>query len=81
MDAGTFAGLMWPNGERIGSLDGFLAGPPETKAGLLEYAAALAGLTPMQIAEDAELAAAGVVKVFHRRRISKWAVSLVGRDS
>ena len=76
-EALEFAGLAWPTGEPVGSLASFLTGPPGSQAGLPEYAAALAGLAPAELAEDRAVAAAGVRKVFHRKRICKWAASLV----
>jgi tetratricopeptide (TPR) repeat protein len=75
-----FLGLAWPTGALVDSLDAFLAGPPEANAGLPMYAVALAGLTPAQLVDDAALVEAGVTKLFHRRRICKWAAMLVARD-
>jgi tetratricopeptide (TPR) repeat protein len=73
-----FVALRWPTGEAVGSLAGFLAGPPGSlpASALPQYAGALAGLAPAELAEEAAVAAAGVAKVFHRRRICKWAASL-----
>jgi hypothetical protein len=68
--------MAWPTGEPVGSLDGFLAGPPESGAGLLQYSAMLVGLGAAELTESA-LAEAGITKVFHRKRIAKWFGSLV----
>ena len=76
--ADAFAGLAlaWPTGEAVESLASFLGGPPGSRAGLPEYSAMLAGLGPAELSE-ATLGQAGVVKMFHRKRIAKWAGSLV----
>jgi hypothetical protein len=84
-DAFAGLGLAWPTGEAVESLASFLAGPPGSGAGLPlfsrdrpapEYCAMLAGLGPAELSEAA-LVEAGVVKVFHRKRIARWAGSLV----
>jgi ankyrin repeat protein len=68
----------WPTGEPGRSVATILARPPRTSGPGLpeEYCTMLTGLGPAELTE-ATLAAAGVSKVFHRKRIAKWAGSLV----
>eukprot|EP01051_Picozoa_sp_SAG22_P016349 SAG22_NODE_2292_length_2748_cov_58.932912_1_plen_283_part_01 len=85
--AGNFAGMaaaashpryQWLGGQPADTLEQLLAGPPgvDASSGLLDYLPLLAGRQPAELT-DAVLSAAGIIKVFHRRRICKWAASLV----
>lgn len=82
-DAQFASGLLyWTNtGTTVGSVQDFLQGPPVLQGepqsgGLSQYAAALNGFEPCALREEAKLAAAGVSKIFHRKRLVRWANNL-----
>ena len=73
-----FQRCMWEGGLAvIESMNDFLRGPPaaETTA-LPQYAALLAAIKEPAALDDQALAAAGVAKIFHRRRLLRWAAQL-----
>ena len=92
MDVATAAafpcGMRWPGGEAVPSMRAFLEGPSATGgASMLCYeallvgrpvgAAARASADPRAL-DDALLLQLGVEKVFHRKRILRWARLLQG---
>ena len=80
--------LRWPTGGVVDTIDALLAGPPSAidEPALLQYAEALRswvsspdgadGTRSIESLDDAALVAAGVARVFHRRRIVRWVASL-----
>jgi hypothetical protein len=63
-------------GGSVGSVEAFLRGPPGSDAALPEYAPLLATAGDPTALDDAALRAAGVAKIFHRRRLVRWAGQL-----